>query len=219
MSQLDNVLRRSIAHIDPADWQGRDRVFASAREAMIRLLRVYDPPLSAEDIDRKIKEFDDVIDAIEVEYRWARPLGDTLALAPPRRPAAPVLAALSPPEEEEADEEDEGAAVVAGEADELYADDPDDEDYDDYEDYDGDDYPYDGDDEPRGGLFGLIDRIGWRIGAARDGTPVRKDDCVLARNAGRHRHGCARITLRTAASGLTRCRASRDRDSRGAASA
>lgn len=175
MSQLDNVLRRSIAHIDPADWQGRDRVFASAREAMIRLLRVYDPPLSAEDIDRKIKEFDDVIDAIEVEYRWARPLGDTLALAPPRRPAAPVLAALPPPDEEEADEEDEGAAVDTGsvdETDELYADDPDDEDYDDYEDYDGDDYPYDGDDEPRGGLFGLIDRIGWRMIAAVVGAVV-----------------------------------------------
>lgn len=172
MSQLDNVLRRSIAHIDPADWQGRDRVFASAREAMIRLLRVYDPPLSSVDIDRKIKEFDDIIGAIEVEYRWARPLGDTLALAPPRRPAAaPALAALPPPQADEADEEDEGAAVDTGrvdEADELYADDADDEDYDDYEDYDGDEYDYD--DEPRGGLFGLIDRIGWRVIAVAIGA-------------------------------------------------
>lgn len=174
MSQLDNVLRRSIAHIDPADWQGRDRVFASAREAMIRLLRVYDPPLSSVDIDRKIKEFDDIIGAIEVEYRWARPLGDTLALAPPRRPAAaPVPTALPPPEEDEADEEDEGAAVDPGRADaadELYADDGDDEDYDDYEDYDGDEYDYD--DEPRDGLFGLIDRIGWRMIAAVIGAII-----------------------------------------------
>ena len=61
MSQLQSVLRRSVAHLDPSDHDGRERVFVNAREAMIRLLWSYDPPLSPREIDSKIDEFDDIV--------------------------------------------------------------------------------------------------------------------------------------------------------------
>jgi len=61
MSQLQSVLRRSVAHLDPSDHDGRNRVFVNAREAMIRLLWSYDPPLSPKEIDAKIDEFDDIV--------------------------------------------------------------------------------------------------------------------------------------------------------------
>jgi hypothetical protein len=64
MSQLQTVLRRSVAHLDPSDHDGRERMFTSAREAMIRLLWSYDPPLTPKEIDSKIEEFDSVVSAI-----------------------------------------------------------------------------------------------------------------------------------------------------------
>jgi hypothetical protein len=64
MSQLQSVLRRSVAHLDPSDHDGRERVFVNAREAMIRLLWSYDPPLSPKEIDSKIDEFDDIVAGI-----------------------------------------------------------------------------------------------------------------------------------------------------------
>lgn len=67
MSQLQTVLRRSVAHLDPSDHDGRARTFTSAREAMIRLLWSYDPPLTPSEIDSKIDEFDTVVAAIKRE--------------------------------------------------------------------------------------------------------------------------------------------------------
>ena len=64
MSQLQTVLRRSVAHLDPSDHDGRERMFTNAREAMIRLLWSYDPPLTPKEIDSKIEEFDTVVSAI-----------------------------------------------------------------------------------------------------------------------------------------------------------
>jgi hypothetical protein len=64
MSQLQTVLRRSVAHLDPSDLDGRERMFTNAREAMIRLLWSYDPPLTPTEIDSKIEEFDTVVSAI-----------------------------------------------------------------------------------------------------------------------------------------------------------
>lgn len=80
MSQLHTVLRRSVAHLDPSDHDGRARMFANAREAMIRLLWSYDPPLSPSEIDSKIDEFDDIVVLL---------LDETGAEAPPRDDEAP----------------------------------------------------------------------------------------------------------------------------------
>lgn len=69
MSQLHTVLRRSVAHLDPSDHDGRERTFTNAREAMIRLLWSYDPPLTPKEIDSKIDEFDAVVATIAREGR------------------------------------------------------------------------------------------------------------------------------------------------------
>lgn len=71
MSQLQTVLRRSVAHLAPSDHDGRERMFTSAREAMIRLLWSYDPPLTPSEIDSKIDEFDGVVASILSEHRSA----------------------------------------------------------------------------------------------------------------------------------------------------
>lgn len=71
MSQLQTVLRRSVAHLAPSDHDGRERMFTSAREAMIRLLWSYDPPLTPSEIDSKIDEFDGVVATILSEHRNA----------------------------------------------------------------------------------------------------------------------------------------------------
>ncbi|MFI5408976.1 hypothetical protein [Kaistia sp. UC242_56] len=71
MSQLQTVLRRSVAHLAPSDHDGRERMFTSAREAMIRLLWSYDPPLTPSEIDSKIDEFDGVVASILSEHRNA----------------------------------------------------------------------------------------------------------------------------------------------------
>ena len=123
MSQLNAVLRRSIAHLDPSDRMGRERVFASARQAMIRLLGSYEPTLSDEAIDRKIEEFDDFVGTIESEFvpqltdarrpapRFApvsaigspTPSASRMLLAAPA--ASHAVAELDPPEEDEACQE------------------------------------------------------------------------------------------------------------------
>ncbi|MCX5497755.1 hypothetical protein OSH11_23855 [Kaistia dalseonensis] len=186
MSQLDAVLRRSIAHLDPADRSGRERVFASARDAMRRLLLSYDPPLSPDDIDRKTAEFEVIVDLIEAELRRShsaasRLLADRPSLlstaakgTPPL--TSPLLAPLAKPiptkplpteplpvkEEEVAVDEDEP------EEDGDYADDPDyayDEEGDDRDidaaPFEDEDDGYDDDDydelEPRPGLMGWLD--------------------------------------------------------------
>ncbi|WEK51732.1 MAG: hypothetical protein P0Y66_07060 [Candidatus Kaistia colombiensis] len=107
MSQLQTVLRRSVAHLDPSDHDGRERTFTNAREAMIRLLWSYDPPLTPREIDSKIDEFDAVVAAIVREGRapeteTADSDGDEpsslvtpepdLVAAPAALPFSPVLA-------------------------------------------------------------------------------------------------------------------------------
>ncbi|MCX5513565.1 hypothetical protein C3941_22665 [Kaistia algarum] len=174
MSQLDIVLRRSIAHLDPSDRIGRDRVFASARAAMIRLLHVYDPPLTSDEIASKIGEFDTIARAIEAQFLLARPAGGMLMLEAAsvfekRGPVAPLAlprpeAPLLPDPEIEEDEEeplvDDGEAVEPAEDVDLYADYEDDD-----PDRDDDYYDDENDDEhvgPKDRFLDMIDAIGWR---------------------------------------------------------
>lgn len=72
MSHLNQVLRRSIAHLDPSDRTGREAAFASARDKMMRLLSAYEPPLTAMEIETKIDEFDATIRAITAEFDSVR---------------------------------------------------------------------------------------------------------------------------------------------------
>jgi len=184
MSQLDKVLRRSVAHLDPLDVEGRERVFASAREAMIRLLRVYDPPLTTADINRKIGEFDAITRIIEGEslaapaamrpslLALAAPEGAAVAEPPPVRP--PARAILPPPELVAEPEIVVEPEVLEAEAPlEAELEEEAEDYYDEYEDYDPDDDAYfDEEDERRDGLGGFVDRIGWRTIAAAIGGLV-----------------------------------------------
>lgn len=68
MTQLYAVLRKSIAHLPPDDPAARERVFASARQAMMRLLWSYEPPLTSGEIEEKIGAFDEAVGRIETEF-------------------------------------------------------------------------------------------------------------------------------------------------------
>ncbi|WP_018182002.1 hypothetical protein [Kaistia granuli] len=95
MSQLQSVLRRSVAHLEPSDHDGRERMFANAREAMIRLLWSYDPPLSPSEIDSKIDEFDDIVAAILGEAEDA-PAAQDGGEDDEDEPELPLLASFEP---------------------------------------------------------------------------------------------------------------------------
>ena len=103
MTHLETVLRRAVAGLDPSDREGRRRAFGDVRAQMMRLLAVYEPPLSADEIEGKIDELDTIIRRLEAEY--APP-----AAAP--EPEAPAPSDFS--DEYEAGEED----VVLDEPDE-----------------------------------------------------------------------------------------------------
>ena len=107
MSQLETTLRRAIADLDPADRDGRRIALGNVRAAMLRLLAVYDPPLSADAIETKIDEVDGLIRAIEAEFAPPRPAPQPVAPAPVFEPATePRLAESDFEEEYEAGEED-----------------------------------------------------------------------------------------------------------------
>lgn len=107
MTHLETVLRRAVADLDPSDREGRRRAFGDVRAQMMRLLAVYEPPLSADEIEGKIDELDTIIRRLEAEY--APP---SAAEPPAPEPAAPVPSDFS--DEYEAGEED----VVLDEPDE-----------------------------------------------------------------------------------------------------
>ncbi len=97
MTHLETVLRRAVADLDPSDREGRRRAFGDVRAQMMRLLAVYEPPLSADEIEGKIDELDTIIRRLEAEY--------APAAADPAAPA-PQDAASDFTEEYEAGEED-----------------------------------------------------------------------------------------------------------------
>lgn len=68
MTHLETVLRRAVAGLDPSDREGRRRAFGDVRAQMMRLLAVYEPPLSADEIEGKIDELDTIIRRLEAEY-------------------------------------------------------------------------------------------------------------------------------------------------------
>ncbi len=104
MTHLETVLRRAVAGLDPSDREGRRRAFGDVRAQMMRLLAVYEPPLSADEIEGKIDELDTIIRRLEAEY------APPPAAAP--EPEAPAPSDFS--DEYEAGEED----VVLDEPDE-----------------------------------------------------------------------------------------------------
>lgn len=68
MTHLETVLRRAVADLDPSDREGRRRAFGDVRAQMMRLLAVYEPPLSADEIEGKIDELDTIMRRLEAEY-------------------------------------------------------------------------------------------------------------------------------------------------------
>ncbi len=116
MSHLDTTLRRAIADLDPADRDGRRIALGNVRAAMVRLLAVYDPPLSADAIEAKIDEVDGLIRAIEAEFAPPAPRRAAVAALPedarqlgalPEDASPPALPPepLAPPAESDFDDE------------------------------------------------------------------------------------------------------------------
>ena len=114
MSHLNTVLRRSIVHLDPADGEGRRLALQSARASLVRMLGHFNPPLSAEAVERKLLEFDDIVAALEAEFEIAQSATPPLShFQPPsgEAKAAPDIgtappAALDLPPEQPVDEAD-----------------------------------------------------------------------------------------------------------------
>lgn len=100
MTHLETVLRRAAADLDPSDREGRRRAFGDVRAQMMRLLAVYEPPLSAAEIEGKIDELDTIIRRLEAEYA-APPAAAELPA-----PAQDAPAASDFSDEYEAGEED-----------------------------------------------------------------------------------------------------------------
>ncbi|MBZ9936675.1 hypothetical protein LB518_10245 [Mesorhizobium sp. BR1-1-16] len=99
MSHLETALRRAIADLDPSDRDARRMALGNVRASMLRLLAVYDPPLSADAIERKIDEVDAYIRTIEAEF--AAPVPEPAEPSP-----APIPASSDFDEEYEAGDED-----------------------------------------------------------------------------------------------------------------
>ncbi|MCX5480950.1 hypothetical protein OSH08_18260 [Kaistia geumhonensis] len=97
MTHLETVLRRAVAELDPSDREGRRRAFGDVRSQMMRLLAVYEPPLSAAEIEGKIDELDTIIRRLEAEYA-----------APPAPAAVPAPAPDSPAASDFTDEYEAG---------------------------------------------------------------------------------------------------------------
>ncbi len=118
MSQLETTLRRAIADLDPSDRDARRIALGNVRAAMVRLLAVYDPPLSAAAIETKIDEVDSLIRTIESEFAPAR--------TTPSTPRAPELQMEPTPARALADSdfEDEYEAGEEHFADEAYDEGP-----------------------------------------------------------------------------------------------
>ncbi|WP_421725270.1 hypothetical protein [Bauldia sp.] len=65
MSDFYAVLKQSILDQDLRSQQDRDAAYAQARAAVVRRLWAYDPPLSDDEIDARIGQFDIAVEQIE----------------------------------------------------------------------------------------------------------------------------------------------------------
>jgi hypothetical protein len=111
MSDFYSVLRQSIIERDLRSTDEREAAYAQARQAMIRQLWSYDPPLAEDEIDSRIGAFDIAVQRIEDDVSK---VFESMPPAPYRQPTAPVglhEQAAVPADDDRADRGDDRLAA------------------------------------------------------------------------------------------------------------
>jgi hypothetical protein len=114
MTDFYSVLKASIIKRGLRSAAARHEVYDQARDAMIRRLWSFDPPLSEEEIDARIGLFDAAAEKIESDLERSLASAETQRRQrPAMRPATPSQPTPPPPVYEGYDEEADYAAVVS----------------------------------------------------------------------------------------------------------
>lgn len=133
MTDFYALLKQSIIERDIRDAAARETVYAQAREAIIKQLWAFQPPLAADEIDTRVGAYDTAVERIETDLQLAFANGEIPEKTKPERPKAerrPPPPPPPPPEPEPFDEaeiDEEDAPPIAewnGDpaGDEAYAD-------------------------------------------------------------------------------------------------
>jgi hypothetical protein len=86
MADYYPLLSRAVGALDPNTPESRRAVYERARQAIVKQLRGYDPPLSESDITRERLSLEEAVRKIEAEFRAG---AASAPPAPPRSPAFP----------------------------------------------------------------------------------------------------------------------------------
>lgn len=71
MTDFYKLLKQSIIERDVRDARDREAIYAQAREAIVRQLWAYKPPLAADEIDGRVGAYDQAVERIERDLRKA----------------------------------------------------------------------------------------------------------------------------------------------------
>ena len=127
MTDFYALLKQSIIERDLRDAPAREAVYAQARDAIIKQLWAFQPPLAADEIDMRVGAYDTAVERIEADLLVAFANGEIPEkFRPEPKRAAPPPPPPPEPEPEEISDEDD-APPIAG----WHAEEPDD--YDDEE--------------------------------------------------------------------------------------
>jgi hypothetical protein len=101
MTDFYALLKQSIIERDIRDADDREAVYAQARQAIVKQLWAFHPPLAADEIDARVGAYDQAVERIERDLR--------AAFAEATRPVRekPARTLPPPPEPDEPDESDE----------------------------------------------------------------------------------------------------------------
>ena len=122
MTDFYTLLKQSIIDRDIRDANDRESVYAQARQAIVKQLWAFRPPLAADEIDTRVGAYDDAVERIERDLRAAfasevnPPAGETAGLTalpePETYPEAEAEAEAEPDIEAVTDEEIEAPPLA-----------------------------------------------------------------------------------------------------------
>jgi hypothetical protein len=114
MTDFYALLKQSIIERDLRDATAREAVYAQARDAIIKQLWAYQPPLAADEIDTRVGAYDTAVERIEADLQDAFANGEIPERPKPERQrSAPPPPPPPPPEPEEAMSEEDDAPPIA----------------------------------------------------------------------------------------------------------
>lgn len=97
MADYYPVLTRAVAALDPNTAETRRAVYERARQAIVKQLRSYDPPLSESEITKERLGLEEAVRKIEAEHRTAsQPTRAPLPPLPERMPPPPSVRSETP---------------------------------------------------------------------------------------------------------------------------